>query len=246
MLSGNLNINARQKLWNEKRIFFCTPQTLHNDVNRGTCDISDFVLLVVDEAHRATGNYAYTHITKTIMECKDRKRGPRIVALSATPGSKLDKVAEVIENLYISKVEVRAADDEDVKEYVHGRQVPRTGSACTVVLCVCTYVVYGLLFSLSLSLSRMRTTPHHTPQEELIVLGHTKEVKDIMEFLDTLMQQSIGYLAAQKAMAHMPPDRINFMQLKTVRCVSVCVNIFLYVHVYIYVYTRDLVPERLG
>jgi hypothetical protein len=153
MLSGNLNINARQKLWNEKRIFFCTPQTLHNDVNRGTCDISDFVLLVVDEAHRATGKYAYTHITKAIMQGKDRKRGPRIVALSATPGNKLDKVAEVIENLYISKVEVRAAEDPDVKEYVHGRQVWRA------VRVVCVIMGRRLILCLMLS-SHKRTTPH--------------------------------------------------------------------------------------
>ena len=39
-----------------------TPQTLQNDIEKKALDTSKIVLLVIDEAHRATGNYAYCRI----------------------------------------------------------------------------------------------------------------------------------------------------------------------------------------
>jgi ATP-dependent DNA helicase MPH1 len=50
-------------------------------------DLNRTVLLVIDEAHRATGNYAYCNLIKYLEE---KKVGFRIVSLSATPVSKLE------------------------------------------------------------------------------------------------------------------------------------------------------------
>jgi len=36
-----------------------TPQTLDKDFESGLVDMNRIVLLVIDEAHRATGKYAY-------------------------------------------------------------------------------------------------------------------------------------------------------------------------------------------
>ena len=39
-----------------------TPQTLQSDIESGLFDVTKITLLVIDEAHRATGNYAYCNI----------------------------------------------------------------------------------------------------------------------------------------------------------------------------------------
>ena len=40
-------------------MFFLTPQVLTNDLNRSACPAESVKCLVVDEAHKATGNHAY-------------------------------------------------------------------------------------------------------------------------------------------------------------------------------------------
>ena len=66
-----------------------TPQTLESDLNDGLVDLNRICLLVIDEAHRATGNYSYCNIIK-LLEASEV--GFRIVALSATPVSKLENL----------------------------------------------------------------------------------------------------------------------------------------------------------
>ena len=46
----------------EKRVFFLTPQVIMNDLSRGTCPAVDVRCLVIDEAHKATGNHAYCQV----------------------------------------------------------------------------------------------------------------------------------------------------------------------------------------
>ena len=66
-----------------------TPQTLEFDLNNGLLETSRVCLIVIDEAHRAMGNYAYC---KIIERLEADRIGFRIVALSATPVSKLEKL----------------------------------------------------------------------------------------------------------------------------------------------------------
>ena len=54
----------RSTIWNEKQVFFTTPQVVENDLARGIVNPKDVVLLVIDEAHRARGNYAYNNVVK--------------------------------------------------------------------------------------------------------------------------------------------------------------------------------------
>ncbi|OQS00722.1 DEAD/DEAH box RNA helicase, partial [Thraustotheca clavata] len=118
-LQGNVPPARRKQLWAQKRVFFCTPQSLQNDIDRGNCEVSSFVCIVVDEAHRAVGNYAYVMVVKAIAA---KISGFRVLALSATPGSKFDVIQEVISNLRISHIECKSGDDPDVKKYTHSRQ----------------------------------------------------------------------------------------------------------------------------
>ena len=97
-----------------------TPQTLDRDLERGALDPAKVVLLVLDEAHRATGNYAYCKIIKALDKggC-----GFRIVALTATPTSKIGNLQTIISSLRAARVEVRDEEDDEIREYTHGKNV---------------------------------------------------------------------------------------------------------------------------
>ncbi|ROT40061.1 helicase C-terminal domain-containing protein [Sodiomyces alkalinus F11] len=120
MLTGETAPALRVDEWGSKRVFFMTPQTLLNDISRGYADPKSIVLLVVDEAHRATGEYAYAKVVKQM-----RRFNPffRVLALTATPGSKVETVQEVIDNLGISHTEIRTEDSIDIRQYVQQRNI---------------------------------------------------------------------------------------------------------------------------
>jgi hypothetical protein len=56
-LTGKDLPERRAEAWHKRRVFYCTPQTVKNDLFKGRLDPSDIVLMVVDEAHKATGDY---------------------------------------------------------------------------------------------------------------------------------------------------------------------------------------------
>ncbi|KAH7025384.1 hypothetical protein B0J12DRAFT_686354 [Macrophomina phaseolina] len=122
MLTGEVSPGLRAEEWKTKRIFFMTPQTMINDLKRGYCDPKNIVLLVVDEAHRATGAYAYVEIVKFIRRFN---QSFRVLALTATPGGDVEAVQKVIDGLEISKVEIRMENSMDIKPFVHKREVER-------------------------------------------------------------------------------------------------------------------------
>ena len=64
--------------------------------------------VIFDEAHKATGNYAYAQMVKMIDQSAARYR---IVGLSATPGQDVNKINEVIENLHATKLEFRSEEE---------------------------------------------------------------------------------------------------------------------------------------
>ncbi|KAG6435278.1 hypothetical protein SASPL_100148 [Salvia splendens] len=49
----------RAEFWKCKCVFFVSPQALEKDIQSGSCLVKNLVCLVIDEAHRATGNYSY-------------------------------------------------------------------------------------------------------------------------------------------------------------------------------------------
>lgn len=120
MLTGNTAPGIRAEEWLSKRVFFMTPQTLINDLKSGMCDPKNVVLLVVDEAHRATGNYAYVEVVKFL---KRFNSSFRVLALTATPGASIETVQEVIDGLGISRIEIRTEESLDIRQYVHSRKI---------------------------------------------------------------------------------------------------------------------------
>ncbi|OKL59595.1 ATP-dependent DNA helicase mph1 [Talaromyces atroroseus] len=120
LLTGNVPPGTRAEEWQTKRVFFMTPQTLINDLKTGIADPKRIVLLVVDEAHRATGGYAYVEVVKFLRRFN---QSFRVLALTATPGSTVEAVQAVIDGLDIARVEIRTEQSLDIREYVHSRNV---------------------------------------------------------------------------------------------------------------------------
>jgi ATP-dependent DNA helicase MPH1 len=118
LLTGDIPPVLRQDEWAQRRVFFMTPQTLLNDLSHGYADPKRIVLLVIDEAHRSVGEYAYAKVAKFIRRFS---QSVRFLALTATPGSKVETVQEVIDNLGISHCEIRTEESIDIRQYVHSR-----------------------------------------------------------------------------------------------------------------------------
>ncbi|KAJ1311629.1 hypothetical protein OPQ81_010105 [Rhizoctonia solani] len=114
-LTGTVAKALRRRAWEERRVFYMTPQTFFNDLKDGTCDPEDIVLVVIDEAHRATGSYAYVTIVHYLMA---RNPHHRILALSATPGKNSETVQSIVDGLHISRIEIRDENSMDLQRYI--------------------------------------------------------------------------------------------------------------------------------
>ena len=118
LLTGETSPALREGEWANKRLFFMTPQTLMNDLSKGYADPKSIVLLVIDEAHRATGDYAYVKVVEFMRRFS---KSFRVLALTATPGSSDEAVQAIIDNLGISHIEIRTEESLDIRQYVHSR-----------------------------------------------------------------------------------------------------------------------------
>ncbi|KDR84769.1 hypothetical protein GALMADRAFT_217833 [Galerina marginata CBS 339.88] len=115
-MNGEVAASVRARHWSNKRVFFMTPQTLVNDLVKENCDVRDIVLLVIDEAHRGSGDYAYNQAIRFLMA-----KNPhfRVLALTATPGNNPEAVQSLIDGLHISRIEIRDENSLDLKQYIH-------------------------------------------------------------------------------------------------------------------------------
>jgi len=114
LFTGSVKPEKREALWKDARVIVSTPQGIENDIINKRVKLHEVSLLVFDEAHHATGEYAYVWVAKQY----DKTPRGRILALTASPGSDLEKIQEVCTNLCIERVEVRTDKDADVRPYV--------------------------------------------------------------------------------------------------------------------------------
>jgi len=120
MFTGETSPEERARAWEACRVCFATPQVIKNDCLAGRYSLTDVVLLVVDECHRAVGNYAYVFLAQHYCAAANE---PLLLAMTASPGGDLMKVQEVCNNLHIETVETRVETDEDVHPYIHERDI---------------------------------------------------------------------------------------------------------------------------
>ncbi len=119
MINGLMAPEKRKRIVGECDFVISTPQSVSNDLDNRMYGLEPFGLVIFDEAHRATGSYAYVNVAAHIPP------GVRSMGMTASPGSDMGKIEEVCRNLSITRVDIRSDDDPDVAPYVHDTYVNR-------------------------------------------------------------------------------------------------------------------------
>src|SRR2546426_3301090 len=117
LLTGMMPSEYRSDVWSGKaRVVFATPQVVRNDIREGRLDLRGFGLIIFDECHRAVKEYAYTEVAESYLKVNPY---PRVLALTASPGSDPERIREVCGSLAIEHVESRSDTDPDVCAYIN-------------------------------------------------------------------------------------------------------------------------------
>jgi len=119
-ITGVVKPETRKELYSTKTIIFATPQTIQNDLKAHRLTLQQFHLLIIDEIHHAIGRYAYPFIAQAHLT---QSENPRILGLTASPGSSREKIKEICSNCGIEAVEIKSEHDEDVRPYVKTKDV---------------------------------------------------------------------------------------------------------------------------
>ncbi|MBU2100475.1 DEAD/DEAH box helicase [Candidatus Micrarchaeota archaeon] len=116
LMTGSISSKKRIPLWENSKVISATPQSIENDLIQGKISFKEVSLIVFDEAHRAVGDYSYVFLAQNYM-----KQNPEglILALTASPGGKKERIDDVCKNLFIKNIEIKSEKDADVKPYVH-------------------------------------------------------------------------------------------------------------------------------
>ncbi|MFH1133825.1 MAG: DEAD/DEAH box helicase [Nanoarchaeota archaeon] len=115
LFTGLIDAERRAALWKDTKIVVATPQGIENDLINGKITLEQVSLLVIDEAHRAVKDYSYVWIAD---QYHKRANYPRILGMTASPGSDVETINEVCKNLFIESIEIRTEDDPDVAPYI--------------------------------------------------------------------------------------------------------------------------------
>ena len=111
LITGEISPKKRTGLW-KKNACFSTPQSFKNDMLLHRTDAS-CSLCIIDEAHRAVGNYAYTFIAGQVAAA-----GGLLLGLTASPGGSRQRIQGIVDALGIQNIEIRTASDTDVAPYI--------------------------------------------------------------------------------------------------------------------------------
>ncbi len=111
-VTGEVSPEERQKMYASAKIIAGTPQTVEHDVLGRKLLVSDFSLVVFDEAHRAVGEYAYVFLGELA-----RSSSARVLGLTASPSSEKEKIRMICDNLGIKHLELKHERDPSVSKY---------------------------------------------------------------------------------------------------------------------------------
>lgn len=114
-ITGKIPREERKFLYKFAKIIVATPQTIQNDLESNILNLSDFSLVIFDEAHRCVKEYAYTYVAEKYLE---QSKFPLILALTASPGSEEERIEEIKNRLKIQFIEIRTEKDEDIRKYI--------------------------------------------------------------------------------------------------------------------------------
>ncbi len=109
-LTGKVRPERRKVEWKKSDVIVATPHVIRNDIIEGRINPDEASIVVFDEAHRAVGGYPYVYVSKEFNCLK--------VGLTASPGSDVKRIKEVVQNLGIERIIVKTEKDPDVKKYL--------------------------------------------------------------------------------------------------------------------------------
>jgi len=112
IITGEDLLTKRKKLWINS-VICATPEITRNDIARKIVDITQFNLIIFDEAHRAVGDYAYVEIAKQLSGSN-----ARLLGMTATLPSEKEKAKEICDNLHVKGLAERNDLSPDVKPYI--------------------------------------------------------------------------------------------------------------------------------
>ena len=112
LVTGEDSIQKRRRLWNNS-IVCATPEITKNDMDRQLVDPLQFNLVIFDEVHRTTGDYAYSGIAERLTHAS-----ARILGMTATLPSEKIKATEILTRLRIASVAQRTESSPDVAPYI--------------------------------------------------------------------------------------------------------------------------------
>ena len=96
--TGDTSPAKREELWASATIVFATAQVIDNDVVSEKISLDDVALLIVDEAHHAVGNHAFAKVGR---HYRRQAKHPRVLAATASPGTKEEQIRAVAKELNI-------------------------------------------------------------------------------------------------------------------------------------------------
>ena len=114
-LTGQDRPQKREEIWKDAKIVMATPHVIRNDARNGRILLSEIDLLIVDEAHHATGSDSMAQLGDMYLEASSKAL---VLAATASPGVKSSKVLEVIQRLGIERLHVTKRDDDLVQPYI--------------------------------------------------------------------------------------------------------------------------------
>ena len=128
--TGETGPDKRKALWDAATVVMATPQVIRNDASNGLIDLTRVGLLIMDEAHHATGNHAYAQVGQLYQRINPNGR---VLAATASPGSTLRNINDVRTNLNAHNLDLckrndplLTAYDVDMKIHTHIVDLPES------------------------------------------------------------------------------------------------------------------------
>jgi ERCC4-related helicase/ERCC4-type nuclease len=128
--TGDTAPELRKTLWEEATVVMATPQVIRNDAMNTIIDLATVDLLIMDEAHHATGNHAYAQVGTLYQRAHPQGR---VLAATASPGGNLRHINEVRNNLNVHNLDLSKrgeplmlAYDVDMMIHLHRLDLPES------------------------------------------------------------------------------------------------------------------------